>query len=133
MEREYETEQATAAASLLTVDQAPAEPLTPPGAPVIEADEVEPEEPEPVQIFRNKRNRPPLKCKGGVSYNKPQSNSNSPGSWTAALKCFRKSGFPTEAAVRAKLQYWLDNDLCSSCERPVDAQVGGPKTEYRFK
>ena len=117
MEREYEADQATEAAkALLSLDQAKAE-----------------EETEPEPIVSNKRNRGSLKSEGGVSYNKPQPKSKNPGTWTAAWKCFRKSGFNTKQQADAKLAYWKDNDLCPCCEKPQEAQNGPPTTEYRFK
>ena len=122
MEREYAATQATEAAQAL-LSLAPTQP-----EPIVQA-----AEPEPEPIVGNKRNRGSLKTEGGVSYCKPQPNTSNPGTWTAAYRCYRKTGFNTKEQADAKLAYWKDNDLCPCCEKPNDAQAGIPTTEYRFK
>ena len=122
MEREYAATQATEAAQAL-LSLAPTQ-----SEPVVQA-----QAPEPAPITGNKRNRGSLKTEGGVSYTKPQPNTSNPGTWTAAYRCFRKTGFNTKEQADAKLAYWKDNDLCPCCEKPNDAQDGIPTNEYRFK
>ena len=114
MEREYATTQATEAAQAL-LSLAPTQ--------------VQATQPEP--IVGNKRNRGSLKTEGGVSYTKPNPNTSNPGTWTAAYRCYRKTGFNTKEQADAKLAYWKDNDLCPCCEKPMEAGI--PTTEYRFK
>ena len=122
MEREYAATQATEAAQAL-LSLAPTQP-----EPIVQA-----AEPEPEPIIGNKRNRGSLKTAGGVSYCKPNPNTSNPATWTAAYRCFRKTGFNTKQQADAKLAYWKDNDLCPCCERPMETQDGIPTTEYRFK
>ena len=126
MEREYAATQATEAAeALLTLAPAQAEPIT-------QAQATQPE-PEPAPLIGNKRNRGSLKTGGGVSYTKPQPNPSNPGTWTAAYRCFRKTGFNTKQQADEKLAYWKNNGLCPCCEKPDDAQAGVPTNEYRFR
>ena len=122
MEREYAATQATEAAQAL-LSLAPTQP-----EPIVQA-----AEPEPEPIVGNKRNRGSIKTEGGVSYTKPRANTSNPGYWSAAYRCFRKTGFNTKEQADAKLAYWKDNNLCPCCEKPNDAQDGIPTTEYRFK
>ena len=131
MEREYAATQATEAAEALLS-------LTPTQVePVVQAADPEPQAqaPEPEPIVGNKRNRGSLKTAGSVSYTKPQPSTSSPGYWSAAYRCFRKTGFNTKAQADEKLAYWKNNGLCPCCEKPDDAQVdqaGIPANEYRF-
>ena len=81
---------------------------------------------------RQTKPRGTLKTKGGVSYCKPQGKTHNPGYWIASYKNFKKTGLPTEEEAKAKLQQWIDEDLCPCCERPNDA-APDELTEYRFK
>ena len=128
MEREYSASQATEAAEAL-LSLAPTQ-----VEPIVQAQAQAPEPPAIIgNVIGNKRNRGSLKTGGGVSYNKPQPNTSTPGTWVASYRCFRKSGFNTKAQADAKLAYWKDNDLCPCCEKPDADQAGIPATEYRFR
>ena len=121
MEREYAAAQATEAAqALLSLAPTQTEPVV----------QVQATQPEP--IIGNKRNRGSLKTEGSVCYTKPRPNTGNPGYWSAAYRCFRKTGFNTKQQAEEKLAYWKTNDLCPCCEKPND-QAGIPANEYRFR
>ena len=123
MKREYAAAQDTEAAeALLSLGPTQVEPVVQAADP----------EPEPTPMIGNKRNRGSLKTEGSVCYTKPRPNTGNPGYWSAAYRCFRKTGFNTKQQAEEKLAYWKTNDLCPCCEKPND-QAGIPANEYRFR
>jgi hypothetical protein len=108
-----EEEYQQAAATLLSIQQAPTDP-------------------EPVPQTRRKlpgqtrRKRAPVdnriftktkKTQGGVSFIKAQTRNKTPGYWVATYKNYRRCGFTSEEAARAKLNQWKIEDLCPCCEQ----------------